>query len=217
MHDGEKVLSLIGTRTTVSPRLENEAPLPQSFTPGWKQFALSFDQGAMRVFLDGKRMLHAPRMEAEMNILQIIGGRPNSARPNSDAFMRNFILTEGGGPIYQQIVEQGKFVTNEIQFDVNKADIKPESSTVIQVVFEMLQSHPDLKFSIEGHTDSDGDAALNQGLSQARAESVMRRLIEMGVTPDRLTAKGWGASKPVADNASADGKALNRRVEFVKM
>lgn len=276
MHDGGKVMAFMNTNTTVSPRIENESGLPESFTlefeylvnhftqhdyqlqfidgngrqsvtlringrdynlsargkaisknntpetsasfsPGWKQFALSFDQGVLRVFCGQTRILNVPRLEAEMKSIRLIGGRPANAKPDSNAFIRNVVITEGGGPIFKQIMEEGKFVTNEIQFDVNKAVIKPESASVIQQVFGMLQSHPELKFSVEGHTDSDGDAELNQRLSQDRAASVVRRLVEMGVAAERLTAKGWGASKPVAENDTAEGKAQNRRVEFVKM
>jgi len=188
-----------------------------TFTPGWKSLALSLDQGVFRVFFDGNRILNVPRLEAEMKSIQIVGGRPANARPNSDAFIRNVILTEGGSPLYDQILAEGKFVTTEIQFDVNKADIKPESMPVIRQVFEMMQSHRDMKFSVEGHTDSDGDADLNQRLSQERAESVVGQLIGMGIAPDRLAARGWGASRPVADNDTVEGKAQNRRVEFLRM
>ncbi len=89
--------------------------------------------------------------------------------------------------------------------------------TVIQQVFDMMHHHQELRFSVEGHTDSDGDAQWNQRLSQERAESVVRRLVEMGIDADRLTARGWEASKPVADNSTDEGKALNRRVEFIRM
>jgi outer membrane protein OmpA-like peptidoglycan-associated protein len=187
------------------------------FTPGWKHLALSLDQGVMRVFCDGTRILNVPRLDIEMKAIRIVGGRPANARPNQDAFIRNVIITEGGAPLYEQVMAEGKFVTTEIRFDVNKADIKPESMPVIQQIFEMMQNHRDLRFSVEGHTDSDGDAEKNQHLSRERAESVVNRLIEMGIAADRLTAKGWGASRPVADNGTAEGKAQNRRVEFLKM
>jgi OOP family OmpA-OmpF porin len=81
----------------------------------------------------------------------------------------------------------------------------------------LMNDHPELKFSVEGHTDSDVDETLNMELSQKRAESVMDEMIKLGISKDRLQAKGWGESKPVAPNASPEDKANNRRVEFVKL
>jgi OOP family OmpA-OmpF porin len=72
-------------------------------------------------------------------------------------------------------------------------------------------------FSVEGHTDSDGDDAFNQTLSEARAKTVMDKLTSMGISTDRLTSKGWGETMPVTSNETAEGKAENRRVEFVKV
>jgi outer membrane protein OmpA-like peptidoglycan-associated protein len=79
-----------------------------------------------------------------------------------------------------------------------------------------MTKYPDLNFSVEGHTDSDGDGALNQKLSVARAKAVMDKLIAMGISADRLKYAGFGESKPIDNNATPEGKANNRRVEFVK-
>jgi OOP family OmpA-OmpF porin len=73
-----------------------------------------------------------------------------------------------------------------------------------------------LNFSVEGHTDSDGDDANNQKLSEARGKSVMKKLIEMGISANRLKSNGFGESKPIDNNSTPEGKANNRRVEFVK-
>ncbi len=195
----------------------NTSETRAEFQPGWRRLALSFNQHEMRVFTDGVRVLNVPRFEEELRSFLIHGGRPNNARPNSDAFIRNVVVAEGAMPLYERLMSEGSFSTTDIQFDVNRADIKPESSGIIDQVFQLMRVHQDLRFSVEGHTDSDGDAELNQRLSQQRAESVVRALIEKGISPDRLTAKGWGASKPVADNATEQGKAQNRRVEFIRL
>ncbi|TWI71251.1 OmpA family protein [Desulfobotulus alkaliphilus] len=187
------------------------------FQPGWRRLALSFNQHELRIFSDGVRVLNVPRFEEELRSFQIQGGRPSNARPNSDAFIRNVVVAEGGMPLYERVMSEGRFSTTEIQFDVNRADIRPESAGVIDQIFQLMRDHKDLRFSVEGHTDSDGNVELNQRLSQQRAESVVRALAEKGVSPDRLTAKGWGASRPVADNATEEGKAQNRRVEFVRL
>ena len=79
-----------------------------------------------------------------------------------------------------------------------------------------MKDNPELNFSVEGHTDSDGDNSLNQSLSDQRAKAVMNQLISMGIAENRLKYKGWGETKPMSDNNTPEGKANNRRVEFVK-
>ena len=103
-----------------------------------------------------------------------------------------------------------------INFETGKSAIKPESQQTIDQVAEMLKANPALKISIEGHTDNVGTAASNLTLSDSRAKAVMANLTTKGIDKTRLTAKGWGQTKPVADNSTEDGKAKNRRVELVK-
>ena len=86
----------------------------------------------------------------------------------------------------------------------------------INKIYQLMVKNPDLKFSVEGHTDSDGDAASNLKLSKARGKTVMDKLISMGISPDRLKYNGFGESKPIDNNSTPEGKANNRRVEFVK-
>jgi outer membrane protein OmpA-like peptidoglycan-associated protein len=80
-----------------------------------------------------------------------------------------------------------------------------------------MKEHPSISFSIEGHTDSDGDALSNQRLSEARSESIKQALIKFGIRDYRLKTKGYGESKPIATNATAEGKSINRRVEFISL
>lgn len=115
----------------------------------------------------------------------------------------------------EKIIKEG-FVTLHINFDYNKASSKPDAVPIIVQIVEMLKLAPDLNLQVAGHTDSRGAAGANQRLSEARADSVVKMLIASGVPPERLTAKGYGESKPVADNATAAGRAENRRVELVK-
>jgi len=79
-----------------------------------------------------------------------------------------------------------------------------------------MQKQPSLKFSVEGHTDSDGEEAFNLKLSKERAKTVMDKLIAMGIDSSRLKYTGWGETKPIDNNNTPEGKANNRRVEFVK-
>ena len=117
--------------------------------------------------------------------------------------------------IFNKINTEGA-VSLYINFETGKADIKPESQAVVQQIVDMLKANPALKISIEGHTDNTGNASSNKTLSEARAKSVMKAVVASGVEASRLSAKGWGQEKPVADNNSEEGKAKNRRVEIVK-
>ncbi len=103
-----------------------------------------------------------------------------------------------------------------INFETGKSDIKSESQKIIDQVAEMLVQNPILKISIEGHTDNVGTPASNQTLSLNRAKAVVAALVAKGIEKTRLSAKGLGQTKPIADNITSDGKALNRRVEIVK-
>jgi len=104
-----------------------------------------------------------------------------------------------------------------INFETGKSDIKPESQNIINQIADMLNANKDLKISVEGHTDNVGSAASNKTLSENRAKSVMNALIAKGIDKSRLSFKGWGQEKPVADNSTDDGRAKNRRVEIVKI
>ena len=104
-----------------------------------------------------------------------------------------------------------------INFKTGKSDIKPESQKIIDQIADMLKTNSALKISIEGHTDNAGNATSNKTLSENRAKSVMNALIVKGINKSRLTAKGWGQTKPIADNKTEDSKAKNRRVEIVKL
>jgi outer membrane protein OmpA-like peptidoglycan-associated protein len=103
-----------------------------------------------------------------------------------------------------------------INFDVDSAVIRDESKPTLDKIVAILKSDSAMKLMIEGHTDSSGTAEHNQILSQQRAESVKSYLVAAGVSLGRLSAVGFGASKPVASNSTATGKAQNRRVELVK-
>ena len=104
-----------------------------------------------------------------------------------------------------------------INFDVDKASLRPDAQPTIAEINTLLGGDPALKLSIEGHTDNTGTPTHNQELSTARARSVLGALVGLGVDPARLQSRGFGQDKPLADNASEDGRAKNRRVELVKI
>ena len=100
-----------------------------------------------------------------------------------------------------------------IHFDFDSAKIKKESLPVIDKFAEFLKKHTHYKVLIVGHTDSIGTKEYNKKLSLRRAQAVVKALVERGIDPKRLTAKGMGEEQPIADNSTEEGRALNRRVE----
>ena len=116
-----------------------------------------------------------------------------------------------------EAINKDGFIALYINFETGKSEIKPESAPIIEQIAEMLKQNPDLKISIEGHTDNVGAATSNQTLSESRAKSVMTALVSKEIAASRLKSKGWGQTKPIADNNTDEGKAKNRRVEIVKM
>ena len=108
-------------------------------------------------------------------------------------------------------------VTLYINFDTDKATLRPDAQPIIAEVNKLLVADPALKLSIEGHTDNSGGADHNRELATARARSVLGALVGLGVDSSRLASKGFGPDKPIADNSTDAGRAKNRRVELVKI
>jgi outer membrane protein OmpA-like peptidoglycan-associated protein len=102
-----------------------------------------------------------------------------------------------------------------IYFDFNSATIKPDSEAVLKQISDILHKNPDWKLSVAGHTDNIGEASFNQGLSERRAAAVKEALVSRyGIAADRLTTRGYGASRPIEPNTTLEGRARNRRVEL---
>lgn len=116
----------------------------------------------------------------------------------------------------KQALDSSGKVSIQVNFATDAAEILPDSEPQIAQVTQLLKADPQLRLSVEGHTDNSGSQSHNQTLSQARAESVRTRLVGGGIAAERLSAKGYGQSQPVADNATEEGRRANRRVELVK-
>jgi len=108
------------------------------------------------------------------------------------------------------------YVPLNILFDTGKSTIQKESLPIIDQIYNLLNSNPALKVSVEGHTDNVGDASANKLLSKDRAKAIVDALIAKGIDKSRLSSAGWGQEKPVADNRTEEGRAKNRRVEIVR-
>jgi outer membrane protein OmpA-like peptidoglycan-associated protein len=154
---------------------------------------------------------------------------PASAKPGTYAVIVNGVGNDGTKsqatvnliattPLVKQLQVQRRIRLYGIHFDVDSAHIQPRSEPVIADVAKIMRSEPSWRFRVEGHTDSDGGLAHNQVLSQHRAESVVADLVKRyHIARSRLVPVGYGYSRPVASNATAAGKALNRRVELFRL
>jgi OmpA-OmpF porin, OOP family len=174
----------------------------------WHQIAISYRLHEVKYFLDGKCLAVIPECGYDPDYLHIsnqtgVQGKVRLATGKEVASFKNIITDK-------------KFVTHAINFDVNKATIKPESAPFIKQLADFLNENPKISIEIDGHTDNDGNDAANMTLSQERAEAIKKRLIALGISATRLTTKGFGATKPVKPNTSAESKAENRRIEFIR-
>lgn len=122
---------------------------------------------------------------------------------------------EGVADLERAIGESGSVAIYGVHFDVNLATLRPDSAATLANVLALINKKADSRWIIAGHTDNQGSAELNQRLSQARAVSVIEWLVSHGVPTSRLTPQGFGPTRPVADNATEAGRALNRRVEIM--
>ena len=117
-----------------------------------------------------------------------------------------------------KLLTEGKLVSYGIYFDVNKDVVKPESYGTLKEIADVLNENPEVKVKIVGHTDSDGADPANLDLSKRRGASVKDELVkDFGIDASRLESDGMGETQPVAPNDTPVNKALNRRVEFIKL
>ena len=187
----------------------------KNWQPKWKHVAVAFNKRSLKIYLDEERLINIPNLGFKPKMFSI-GGHFDD-RYIKMSSIENIRVNEGGKKLYDRILEEGKFVTRGILFDVNKATINGESMGTINEIVKLMNKHPDLSFIIEGHTDSDGEESFNQKLSEDRAAAVKSMLVKLGIDASRLESKGWGESKPLSENSTPEGKANNRRVEFVKI
>lgn len=179
----------------------------------WYHISIAYTKGKLKCYMNDTRLINIPHFGNEPTGCTV---EAFFSKPDKLFFLKNFRISEGGVKYYDRMMQDGKIICTGIKFDVNKATLKPESMGSINEVFELMEKYPDISFSVEGHTDSDGDNDFNQTLSEERAATVKATLIGLGISADRLSSKGWGETKPVGPNSTSEGKANNRRVEFVK-
>lgn len=193
---------------SLPPALRDEA-----FENKWHHVAVVYRKPQMKVYVDQYRVLTVPDAAFVPQSL-VFEGIGDQEKPIT---FRNVRVASGGGMnIVGKKFTDAKIVTHGINFDVDKAALRPESMGTLNQIKAVMASDPTLKFEIDGHTDNSGAAPHNLALSQERADAVKAQLVSMGISADRLTTKGLGDTKPITSNDTQDGKANNRRVEFVR-
>jgi outer membrane protein OmpA-like peptidoglycan-associated protein len=169
-----------------------------------------------KMFVGTRRIANVPKAEIERGD-HIYFENIYFADQKNPMLIGNVRIAAGGRDLYDVLAADGRFTARGIQFEVNSASIRPESAEILAEIGTMLQKHPELRLSIEGHTDADGDDQHNLVLSKQRAVSVVDYLVDtFGVDAPRLEAQGFGETAPVAPNDTPEGKQENRRVELVR-
>jgi len=183
------------------------------FKKKWHHAAVAYKNGQIKCYVDQYRILVIPQCGFSPQSI-LLGGIGSKESP---ICFSNVKIAQGGGMnMLGKILTDGKFITHSITFDVNKASIRPESMGFLNQLVKFLQENASVKLEIDGYTDSDGDDAANLKLSNDRSDAVKQRLVMLGIDASRLTTKGFGKTNPVADNATLEGKANNRRVELIR-
>ncbi len=241
--DGAKMISLEGRLTTIFAKNESGAR-PAAFKIMKTYESLVKKIGGVKVF-EGKnydrysndfkyedprhRLDHKTKSELGVYAVRL---------PDREIWVEVFVNNYSDDDYYLTVVEKktldvkaGLLTADEmkeaigaegrvalyINFDFDRADIKPDSLPIIDEIAKLLKDDPSLKLSIEGHTDNIGKPDYNKQLSDGRAKTVMSAVTTKGIDPKRLKSVGYGQDKPIADNDSDEGRAKNRRVELVKV
>ncbi len=178
----------------------------------WNHLSISFNKRAFKAYINGTRVVNIPNMKAP-NYLELESRLWSDHGVN---FITNVRIAKGAVPLYDRLTTDGKIITYAITFETGKADLKPESMVEIMRIAKLMQDDASLKFEVQGHCDNTGSDKVNDPLSQKRAEAIVAALVEQGIAADRLSAVGKGSHSPIADNSTDEGRAKNRRVEFVK-
>ena len=218
LHPGAAEMSVTIIPTNGS-EVYNEVKMPQwNATKGLNFVKVSVwrQNGRLRLYVNQDKIVDLPRFFTENRTYDFAFVR--SFFEQCNVYLTNIRYAVAGADTRNKLITEGKFVTTGITFDTNSDSIKPESGVVLKEIATALQENPTVRIKIIGHTDSDGADAANLTLSQKRAEAVKKALFSFyGIDVSRMQTDGKGESQPANTNATAEGKANNRRVEFIKL
>ncbi|MCR5519258.1 MAG: OmpA family protein [Bacteroidales bacterium] len=176
----------------------------------WNHFAFSFNKRAFKCYINGYRIINVPSMPVPAWLSLSSGSKYIYSG------VSNVRIAKGAVPLYDRLMSDGKIVTYAITFETGKADLKPESMIEINRIAKLMKENPGLEFEVQGHCDATGSDRVNDPLSQKRAEAIVAAIVEQDIAEARLTPVGKGSHSPIASNSTEEGRAKNRRVEFVK-
>jgi len=184
-------------------------------------YAIQVQKTRFRIWVNETKLFDIPRGVNTKDTLNQLYFKMEGSNYKDDEigyYLTNIKVASGIPDTRHKLIDEGKFSTTGILFDFQSAVIKPESYGVIKDIANVLKENPTVKVKIVGHTSSDGDLNANMELSKQRAAAVKDMLIkEFSIDTARLETEGKGPTQPVADNKTPEGKAQNRRVEFIKL
>ncbi len=204
--------------TNVAPGSDQVVYMAGKQSPGWYTSQISFNQGNLKVIVNGQQLVNNPDIEIrELTHLALRTLSPGSSSGDgfTKARLNSFMIAKEGLPLYDRIVTNGRIVVRDIYFDTGKYDIKPESDPSLGKIVAMLKEHKEMEVTIEGHTDANGSGESNQILSENRANAVRSYLVDKGIKRSRLSTVGYGEEKPIDPSNNEKAWTINRRVEFV--
>lgn len=183
--------------------------------------AVQVQKERFRLWVNEEKLFDVPKgvpAGVVMNQLMFEISHTNYKEEQYGIFISNIKVATGRPDSRHKLIEEGKFSTTGILFDFQSAVIRPESYAVIKDIAGVLKDNASVKVKVLGHTSNDGDDNANLELSRKRAAAVREMLVnEFSIEASRIETEGKGESQPVADNKTREGKALNRRVEFIKL
>lgn len=186
---------------------------------GKSHISIAVNKTRMRVWLNENKLIDIPRLvPAKANVFKIAVRGLRDEAGKDDVFIANFSLAKTGEDNRSKLITEGRLTTNAILFESGSATLKSESYPTIREIAKVLEDNPNVQIKIIGHTDSDGPEGGNDTLSQKRAEAVKAAMQNAyGIDSVRMQTDGMGERQPIATNNSPQGKAQNRRVEFIKI
>ncbi|MEM8928803.1 MAG: OmpA family protein [Bacteroidota bacterium] len=198
-------------RSTVKADLRDEVM-------DFPHISIAVNKQRFRLWVNEVKYIDVPQLVASGAVLKTLKFHANNFKDGKElVFISNLKVAEGGVDLRRKLIAEGKISTNGILFDSGSANIKPESMGIIRQIYQVLQQDTNINLKIVGHTDSDGADDTNMQLSKSRADAVKNALVNVyGIAGERLSTEGKGELEPVAENTSPEGKAQNRRVEFIK-